>query len=460
MYEIVSCAENTRLHTFPALERLCTIAHPNSNGSDCHFFPAMKLFLRTNKNFGVEMMRIDEVDGRPTIVNVGKIGMQGLNCVACPKLIREDIAMGSSSGLIRLLNYRKITKTKRLEPDRLTDGVTSLDYNTTDDVLAVAYQSGMVNLYGMKNHSREATIKLDATKARFHPTNLFLLSVASKTGAVMMYDTESKKITYIQLDAHGTSCREIIMAASRPDTLFSIGYDNVMNIFDTRKKLIASQISSRFSFESLAVSECGGFFCTGNRNGEVYGYDMRYLVEPIKIKAIHTGVVNSIAFVPKPIRREKSRLSLDHLQFSKSSEVTVKTVLESTFLCPDLGSGQDSYQRRRHSMGPGPSRKSAEPRVDLNVGYLDDNLDLDKTLRKTDQARGLNIVKSVIEKRLIMKQPCTDRIKRSAVTLENILEVTEVDGSRTLTEISPSSNKENLKRCFHTNTASPLSQYE
>lgn len=63
VYEIISCARDTQLHTFPALEQLGSSPHVNSNGSDCHFF-STKLFLRANKNWGVEMMRIKDVDGK------------------------------------------------------------------------------------------------------------------------------------------------------------------------------------------------------------------------------------------------------------------------------------------------------------------------------------------------------------------------------------------------------------
>ncbi|XP_058815611.1 uncharacterized protein LOC131679074 [Topomyia yanbarensis] len=475
MYDIISCAKDTQLHTFPAMEPLCTSAHVNSNGSDCHFFPDKKLFLRTNKNWGVEMMRIKDVEGKPTIANVKKITMDSLYCVACPKTDREEIAIGFTSGLIRLMNYKKSTNTKRLEPDRLANGVTFMDFSITDDVLAAVYENGTVNLYGMKTSSRVATMTFDknTTKARFHPTRRFILSVASYNGSVMVYDTQAKKIAFNQPDAHNAPCRDIAMIASCPDNLFSVGYDNVINIFDTRKKSITWQINSNYPFESLAVSECGGYFCVGNLKGCVYGYDLRNLSAPLTTNAIHDSIVNSIAFVPKRVESEKSQLSFEQSQIPKQSEVIGESVpipatpmaVDSPLTTPGIRSDQDSFMgdidlflQRRDSMDyvsrlSTSSRSSIEPRGSLNMGgnnlmgYLDDsNLDLDQIesapTSNANQDEGFVNVNRLIKRTSVKKQCSIDRGRRSTINLENIREESDVDNSRALAEISPELNIE------------------
>ena len=67
MYEILSCAKNTQLHSFPSLDVLGVGTHANdgkdSNESVCQFFPRTKLFLRTNRNWGVELLRIKDING-------------------------------------------------------------------------------------------------------------------------------------------------------------------------------------------------------------------------------------------------------------------------------------------------------------------------------------------------------------------------------------------------------------
>lgn len=479
MYEIISCARDTQLHTFPGLEQLGSSPHVNSNGSDCHFF-STKLFLRANKNWGVEMMRIKDVDGKPTLACVKKISMDNLYCAASPKTDREEFAMGLTSGAIRLMNYKKSTYTKRFDADKIANGVTFLDFSATDDFLAAVYESGTVSLYGMKTSSRVATMSFDkqTTKVRFHPTKRFLLSVASYNGSVMLYDTQTKKIAFNQQDAHGAPCRDIAMTATNPDALFSVGYDNVINIFDTRKKITASQIRSNYPFESLAISECGGYFCAGNLKGFIYGYDMRNLKEPIKTNKVHDSIVNSIVFVPKPLEREGNnrRVSFEPSRVSMStSEVVSASVsaVASPIAGPiktehDSFMGEiDQFLQKRDSMDymsrlSTSSRLSTDSRNSLNMGgnnlmgYLDDlsdgNLDLDQLESAPPSVEETNINVNRLLKRTqipLKKQPSFDRTQKSAINLENIREESDIDSSRALVEIPSDSNIESFKQSTH-----------
>lgn len=474
VYEIISCARDTQLHTFPGFEQLGSSPHVNSNGSDCHFF-STKLFLRANKNWGVEMMRIKDVDGKPTLGCVKKISMDNLYCAACPKTDREEFAMGLTSGAIRLMNYKKSTYTKRFDADKIANGVTFLDFSATDDFLAAVYESGTVSLYGMKTSSRVATMSFDkqTTKVRFHPTKRFLLSVASYNGSVMLYDTQTKKIAFNQQDAHGAPCRDIGMTAAAPDALYSVGYDNVINIFDTRKKLTASQIRSNYPFESLAISECGGYFCAGNLKGYIYGYDMRNLSEPIRTSKVHDSIVNSIVFVPKPVEREGNsrRVSFEptRASLSKAEVEPAKTPVASPVPVQiktehDSFMGEiDQFLQRRDSMDymsrlSTSSRLSTDSRSSLNMGggnnlmgYLDDlsdgNLDLDQLEGAQMSLEESNInVNRLLKRTTIKKQPPVDRTHRSTINLENIREESDIDSSRALTEIPSDPNIESLKQ--------------
>ncbi|XP_055632188.1 uncharacterized protein LOC129772525 [Toxorhynchites rutilus septentrionalis] len=485
MYEVISCAKDTQLHTFPSFNLLSTSAHVNGNGSDCQFFPASKLFLRANKNWGVEMMRIKTVDGKPTLGNVKKITMDNLYCVACPKTDREDIAIGLTSGVIRLMNYKKSSATKRFEADRIANGVTCLDFNATDDCLAAVYESGTVNLFGIKTNARVATMTFDkhTTKVRFHPTRRFLMAVASYNGSVVLYDTQSKKVAFSQSEAHSAPCRDIGMTSNCPDALFTVGYDNVINIFDTRKKLTASQIRSNYPFESIAVSECGGFFCVGNLKGFVSGYDMRNLAEPLKTSKIHDNIVNSIAFVPKPSEKGGHRVSFDPAQVSKIDEVSLTS--NSGGSRPGSAnnsqnsqnankSDQDSFMgeidlflQRRDSMDymsrlSSSSRLSTESRSSINMGggnnlmgYLDDisdsNLDVDQggnvQSNLDDSFVNVNrLLKRTTTTTTTKKQSFVDRTQKSTINLENIREEShDNDSSRTLAEIPADTNVEPQK---------------
>ncbi|EAA12708.4 AGAP007817-PA [Anopheles gambiae str. PEST] len=337
MSEIVSCAKDTQLHSFPGLEQLASSAHVVSDGSYCHFLGSSKLFVRANKDWGIELLRIKPgTDQQPdgagktgscgsrTIANVKKIMIDNLYCVACPKTAgKEEIAIGLTTGTVRFMNYKKANFTKRFDADRIAIGVTFMDFNATDDFLAAVFENGLVNVYGMKSNSKLHTLAFDknTVKARFHPTKRFSMAIASYNGAVLLYDTQSKKTIFSQTTAHAAPCRDVGMVESYPDYLFSVGYDNVINIFDTRRKATASQIQSNYPFESLAIAEDGIHLAVGNLKGYVYGYDLRNLKDPLNMQKIHQSCVNSISFVPQP-REGSNRRSM--IELDESKKVTKK----------------------------------------------------------------------------------------------------------------------------------------
>ncbi|XP_053662311.1 uncharacterized protein LOC128711459 [Anopheles marshallii] len=338
MSGIVSCAKDTQLHSFPRLEQLASSVHVGNNGSHCQFFGSSKLFVRANKDWAIELLRIKpHADHQPdggdkmgdsgrTIANVKKIMIDNLYCVACPKTAgKEEIAVGLTTGTVRLMNYKKANFTKRFDTDRITIGVTFMDFNATDDFLATVYENGLVNMYGMKTSSKLHTLAFDknTVKVRFHPTKRFSMAVASYKGAVLLYDTQAKKTLFSQNAAHAAPCRDVAMVESHPDYLFSVGYDNVINIFDTRRKETASQIQSNYPFESLAIAEDGVHFAVGNLKGYVYGYDMRNLKDPLNMQKIHQSCVNSIAFVPQS-REGSNRRSMIELDESRKATKSIR----------------------------------------------------------------------------------------------------------------------------------------
>lgn len=134
--------------------------------------------------------------------------------------------------------------------------------------------------------------------ARFHPTKRFQLSIASYKGAVTIYDVQSKRKLFHATDAHGAQCRDLCMSPANPDTLISVGYDCVINIFDTRRKVKPVQLIYCHPLSTVAASECGTFFCVGNLKGELTTYDMRNTKIFLASKKIHDGGVTRVAFAP------------------------------------------------------------------------------------------------------------------------------------------------------------------
>uniref|UniRef100_A0A182MZE6 Protein NEDD1 n=1 Tax=Anopheles dirus TaxID=7168 RepID=A0A182MZE6_9DIPT len=329
MTEILSCAKDTQLHSFPGLQQLATSPHIVENGSYCHFVGSSRLLVRANKDWGIELLRIKPGGDAASraIANVKKIMIDNLYCVACPKTAaKEELAVGLTTGTVRFMNYKRTNFTKRFDADQIAIGVTFMDFNATDDFLATVYENGLVNVYGMKTNSKVQTLVFDknTVKTRFHPTKRFALAVASYNGPVLLYDTQTKKTIFSQPNAHGAPCRDVAMVEAYPDYLLSVGYDNVINIFDTRHKQTASQIQSNYPFESLAIAEDGQHFAVGNLKGYVYGYDLRQLKEPLNMQKLHQSTVYGVSFVPQASQDGANRRSIIE------PDETRKTLVEDT----------------------------------------------------------------------------------------------------------------------------------
>lgn len=132
--------------------------------------------------------------------------------------------------------------------------------------------------------------------ARFHPTKRFQLSVASYKGAVTVYDIQSKRILFNATDAHEAQCRDLCMSPGIPDTLISVGFDCVINIFDTRRKVKPLQLIYSHPLSTVAASECGKYFCVGNLKGELTTYDMRNTKMFLASKKVHDCGVTRVSF--------------------------------------------------------------------------------------------------------------------------------------------------------------------
>lgn len=143
--------------------------------------------------------------------------------------------------------------------------------------------------------------RYSSTLVRFHPSKRFQLAVASYKGAVTVYDVQGKRKIFHASEAHSAPCRDISMCASQPALLVSVGYDCKINIFDIRRnraQASTDRLSYSHPLSTVALSECGTYFCAGNLKGELIAYDMRSTSAPLAVKRVHDGAVTRVAFVP------------------------------------------------------------------------------------------------------------------------------------------------------------------
>lgn len=122
--------------------------------------------------------------------------------------------------------------------------------------------------------------------------------MVSYNGAVHIYDTQAKKKVFSHV-AHQSPCRDIAMSSLNDHCLVSVGYDHLINLFDTRTKITSIQLSTAHPLSACAISPCGSYCCVGNLKGQLLGFDFRQLKEPlIQTKSCHNAFIKRVEFLP------------------------------------------------------------------------------------------------------------------------------------------------------------------
>ncbi|XP_022227007.2 uncharacterized protein LOC111077153 [Drosophila obscura] len=320
--QLISTSKKTVLSDFADLETKSIYVHENGEPTDFQFNAQRRVFVEVDKMAGLAVMRIREKEEKaPEIQRVRKLTIDNAFCVCCAKQTSEEIALGQSSGCVKLYNYRTAQLIHRFPADQQRSTVIYVDYNCTDEYIAAVKEGGAINIFGTKTKQKINTFTIDeqSTLARFHPSKRFQLSIASYKGAVTVYDFQSKRKIFHVSDAHDAPCRDVSMCTAQPSLLVSVGYDCKINIFDIRRNR-AQPASSRLTYShplsTVALSECGTYFCAGNLKGELIAYDIRNSKSPLAVRSVHDGAVSRVAFVPTPMEEQQS------ISFSSAGNVT------------------------------------------------------------------------------------------------------------------------------------------
>ncbi|EDW03326.1 GH11178 [Drosophila grimshawi] len=321
---IVSTSKKTILSDFADLETKSTFLHANGEATDFQFNAQRCVFVEVDKKAGLTVMRIKEKqENVPEIQRVRKLTIENAYSVCCAKTACNQIAIGQSSGFVKLFNFSTAQLIHSYPADKSSSTVLYVDYNCTDDYIAAVLEGGQINIYGTRTKQKMESITIDeySTLARFHPSKRFHLGVASFKGTVTVYDVQAKRSIFHLEDAHDAPCRDVSMCSGQPSLLVSVGYDCKINIFDIRRNK-AQAPSGRLEYthpmSTVALSECGTYFCAGNLKGELVSYDMRSTKAPLAVRSVHDGcAVTRCAFVPTPTEEQQSS------SFSSSNSVTM-----------------------------------------------------------------------------------------------------------------------------------------
>lgn len=140
-----------------------------------------------------------------------------------------------------------------------------------------------------------------STLLRFNQNKRFNMAVASYNGAVTVVDAQTKRSIFQDKLAHTEPCPDLCWSPSMTDILITVGYDCGLNIFDTRRKAMVSQIKHAHPYSTVAVSACGQYCCAGNLKGDIIAYDLRSMKTALQTKRVHDGNVVRVAFVPNNV---------------------------------------------------------------------------------------------------------------------------------------------------------------
>lgn len=104
MLEVLSSGKNTQWHSFPIFQTKCSYSHIANEPADFQVFPGHNCFLEINKKSGFELLRTYNKNGTDIIQRVKKRQMDDLYCGATTKTNGTEVALGLSTGFIRMFN--------------------------------------------------------------------------------------------------------------------------------------------------------------------------------------------------------------------------------------------------------------------------------------------------------------------------------------------------------------------
>lgn len=162
MVDIISSAKSTKLHTYPFVSTKHTYSHIANEPCDFQIYPNRNCILQINKKFGFELLHTINKNGVDIVQRIKKAKLDNLQCGAVPKSDSDEIAVGTTTGFVRIFDVQAGDFTPiKFKPDRVGNNVVALDYSNCDGHLAALYDSSDINLYGMKTGIKTDTFRCD-----------------------------------------------------------------------------------------------------------------------------------------------------------------------------------------------------------------------------------------------------------------------------------------------------------
>lgn len=164
MFDVISSAKNTQWFSFPSLCTKYTYSHVANEAVDFQTLQGRNCFAEFNKKSGFELLRTVSKDYVESIQRIKKRQIEDLSCGAVSKLYGSELAIGMSTGIVRIFSIEKgdYIPTK-FKADKHGNGVVGLDYSNDDEYLATVYESSDICLFGMKTGVKTNSFALDGS---------------------------------------------------------------------------------------------------------------------------------------------------------------------------------------------------------------------------------------------------------------------------------------------------------
>lgn len=164
MFDVISSAKNTQWFSFPSLCTKYTYSHVANETVDFQTIPGRNAFTEFNKKSGFELLRTVSKDYVESIQRIKKRQIEDLSCGAVSKLYGSELAIGMSTGLIRIFSIEKAEFIPaKFKPDKHGNSVVGLDYSNDDAYMAAVYESSDICLFGMKTGVKTNSFLLDGS---------------------------------------------------------------------------------------------------------------------------------------------------------------------------------------------------------------------------------------------------------------------------------------------------------
>ncbi|XP_022913868.2 protein NEDD1-like [Onthophagus taurus] len=278
---------------------------------------------------------------------------------------KRIIGCGTCLGQVALYDTQRKTISKLF--GNVPSSVKHVDFNVSDQHLAVSCSSGSVVLYDViDGHCCGNYIISDIvepTSLKFHPREENILAAASEEGVIMLWDTNTANKTF-SAQTHTAAIAGIAYGKIDHDVVVTVGEDNKFCVHDVGIKECVFRSSTQHGLSAVDVSPDGNTIAIGSNEGFIYMYDVRNLLHPITCWKAHSTKVTKLMFTRKTTKKKVLKKA-----FSEQTKKVVSSQLEISKSNQKIP--EPAIRKNSTGVQPEPENMMMSPRI--RTDYIDKN---------------------------------------------------------------------------------------